>query len=66
LFVDFNQIEKRVNSFGSGLYSANFIIGLAIFRKAEHNNFFECIGIVEQMQRTTINFKTGTCILVFR
>jgi hypothetical protein len=66
LFVDFNQIEKRVDSFGAGLYSANFIVGLAIFRKAEHNNFFECIGVVEEMQRTTIDFKTGTCILVFR
>ena len=66
MLVDFNKVEKRVDRFGAGLYSANFIAGFAIFRKAEHNNFFECIGVVEEMQRTTIDFKTGTCILVFR
>lgn len=31
LFVDFNEVKKRVDSLGSGLDSANFVVGFAIF-----------------------------------
>jgi hypothetical protein len=66
LFVDFNEIEKRVDSFSAGLYSANLIVGFTIFGKTEHNDFLACIGVVEEMQRTTIDLETGTGVLVFR
>ena len=66
MFVDFNEIEKRVDSFSAGLYSANLIVGFAIFGKTEHNDFLARIGVVEEMQRTTIDLETGTGVLVFR
>ena len=64
LFVDFNEVEKRVDSLGSCLDSANFIFGFAIFWQTQYNDFLGCVRVVKKMKRAAVDLETGTGALI--